>query len=320
MTVQTEMKVEVSEIRSVAESIKQFTLKRLDNQQMPVFAPGSHIVVSMDDRGRLRRNPYSLMSMSTDRSAYQISVLRVDESRGGSVYMHDHVKVGHTLTISQPLNLFPIYFPGKRHLLVAGGIGITPFISMTEVLNSQGRDFELYYSIRSRPHGAFWSELTERYGNRLKLSISDEGNRVNYRTLLITQPVGTHLYVCGPRAMIDYVRKVTREIGWADENVHYELFLAPPPGNPFTVNLVRSGIAIQVATHQSLLESIEAAGVDAPYLCRGGACGQCETTVVAVDGQIIHNDIFLTDAERATGAKIMPCVSRFVGTELTIDL
>ena len=320
MTVNTDMVVRVTDLTPVASAIKRFTMERVDGAPLPVFAPGAHIVVTMLDGPRLRRNPYSLMSSPVDTSAYQISVLRVPQSRGGSVFMHDQVQVGHTLTISQPLNLFPVDNWGRRHLLIAGGVGITPFIPMMEVLNASGQRFELYYSIRSRAHGAYWAELSERYGPRVKVSVDDEGQRVDYRSLLVNQPLGTHLYVCGPPPMLDHVMTTANGVGWADENLHFEKFTAPPPGVPFAVELARSGVSLAVEEHQSLLEAIEAAGVDAPYLCRGGACGQCETTVLNSDGELLHNDHYLTDEEKASGVKIMPCVSRFVGAGLTLDL
>ncbi|NQV97509.1 MAG: oxidoreductase [Acidimicrobiaceae bacterium] len=320
MTVHTEMSVTVTDIELVADAIKQFTLERVDGQPMPAFAPGAHIVVSMMDAGRLRRNPYSLMSSPRDPWNFRISVLRVEQSRGGSVFMHDVIAVGDTLTISQPVNLFPVDILARRNLFIAGGVGITPFIPMMEVLNEKGGVFELYYSIRSRSHGAFWSEMSALYPNRVKIAVGAEGYRFDYHELLINQPLGTHLYVCGPKLMLEHIFNIARDLGWAKENLHFELFLAPPPGSPFTAKLASSGKEIVVAEHQSLLESVEEAGVDAPFLCRAGACGQCETRVLASDGEIIHNDIFLTDEERKSGTKIMPCVSRFVGVGLTIEL
>lgn len=148
MTVNTEMVVRVTEIARVAAAIKRFTMQRLDGGPLPTFAPGAHVVVSMMDDGRLRRNPYSLMSSPNDTSSYQISVLRVEQSRGGSAFMHAQVRVGDMLTISQPLNLFPPDNLARRHLLIAGGVGITPFIPMMEVMDSSGQVFELYYSVQ----------------------------------------------------------------------------------------------------------------------------------------------------------------------------
>jgi ferredoxin len=133
------------------------------------------------------------------------------------------------------------------------------------------------------------------------------------------QPIGTHLYVCGPKGMINWVLTTAEGMGWPKPALHHEEFLAPGTGLPFTVELAASKKTVTVGTTQSLLEAMEAAGVDAPYLCRGGACGQCETNVVKCDGTILHRDHWLTPAEHATNTKIMPCVSRFEGTSLTID-
>ena len=138
----------------------------------------------------------------------------------------------------------------------------------------------------------------------------DQDQRIDLEHLLDGQPLGTHIYVCGPKGMIDWVRGVARDLGWPREAVHYEEFLAPKPGKPFEVKLAVSNKVIQVGEHESLLEAIERAGVDAPYLCRGGACGQCETDVIEKDGEIIHRDHWLEPEEHASGNKIMPCVSR----------
>jgi ferredoxin len=119
--------------------------------------------------------------------------------------------------------------------------------------------------------------------------------------------------------MIAWVRAAAEAAGWPEAAVHHEEFLAPPPGAPFDVRLADSGLSLRVGPAQSLLEAIEAAGVAAPYLCRGGACGQCETDVLDCDGQILHHDHWLTEAQRASGRKIMPCVSRFQGRRLVLD-
>jgi ferredoxin len=120
--------------------------------------------------------------------------------------------------------------------------------------------------------------------------------------------------------MIDGALGLAREAGWPEQNLHSERFLAPPSGKPFRVVLRRSQKEIPVEEHQSILEALEAAGVDAPFLCRGGACGECETAIAATDGAIEHNDHYLSDAEKASGRKIMICVSRFKGRELVLDL
>ncbi len=321
MTINTEMTVRVASITPVAEKVKCLRFERVDGRPLPVFSGGAHVVVAMRDGDLLRRNPYSLMSSPHDQSAYEISVLRVEQSRGGSAFLHDHLKQGDTVTISQPINLFPCDVRGRKHIFMAGGIGITPFMAMMDQMSREGTNFELHYAVRDRKHGAYWRELTTRYGGtRVKIYVDAEKHFIPVDALLSNQPLGTHLYVCGPSGMIDGVLGKATALGWPKQNLHCERFLAPPPGKIFDVKLRRSNKTITVGTHQSILEAVEAAGIDAPYLCRGGACGQCETSVLACHGAIEHHDVFLETGDKVSGKKIMICVSRLKGDEITLDL
>ena len=119
--------------------------------------------------------------------------------------------------------------------------------------------------------------------------------------------------------MIDWVRKTAAGLGWPDKLVHFEHFSAPQAGGRFTVQLAVSGGSLEVSERQSFLEALEAAGLNPPYLCRGGACGQCETRVIACDGVLDHRDHWLSEADQRSGEKIMPCVSRVIGQSITID-
>ncbi|NLS00841.1 oxidoreductase [Rhizobium sp. P38BS-XIX] len=317
----TEIPVRVAKVTPVADRIKRFRFERLDGEPMPYFSGGAHVIVSMNDEGHVRRNAYSLMSPPHDCSAYEISVLRVEESRGGSAFMHEKVREGDELKVSYPVNLFQPDWRGRKHLLIAGGIGITPFIAMMEQFAREGANFELHYAIRSLDRGAYCQELINRYGaQRVKIYCDADRNYIPVTRLLDSQPLGTHLYVCGPAGMIDGVLKAGVEAGWPHQNLHSERFLSSQPGKPFSIVLTRSEKTVHVGHHESMLEAIEAAGVDAPFLCRGGACGQCETGVAACDGKLLHNDVYLTDEEKASGRKVMICVSRFEGNALHLDL
>jgi dimethylamine monooxygenase subunit B len=321
VTINTEMVVRVAAIIQVADKVKRFRFERIDGHPMPIFSGGAHVVVGMRDGNVLRRNPYSLMSSPTDASGYEISVLRVEHSRGGSEFLHEKLKPGDQLTLSQPLNLFPLDQRGRKHIMMAGGIGITPFIAMMDQLAHANQTFELHYAVRTRTHGAYWRELAAKYGaHRVKIYCDEEKLFIPTEAILGNQPLGTHLYVCGPAGMIKGVLGQARDFGWPNQNLHSEEFLAPPPGKPFNVNLQKSGRTIEVHSHQSILEAVEAAGVDAPYLCRGGACGQCETNVIACNGALEHNDHFLELEDKASGRKIMICVSRINGSGVTLDL
>ncbi len=311
--------VRVAEVVEVNPLIKRFRFQRRDGGPMPVFSGGAHVVVDMDDHGTRRMNPYSLMSDPSDTSGYEISVRRDEAGRGGSLFLHRHVTVGMEMVISSPINLFPLDARARKHLMIAGGIGITPFLSQIAALQAHGGQFELHYSARSRDFAAYADDLTARHGDKVRLYLDDQGQLIDLNSLLQGQPLGTHLYVCGPKGMIGWVRQTAETLGWPLAAVHSEEFLAPPVGLPFQVQLAASGKTITVGPAQSLLEAIEAAGVTAPYLCRGGACGECETDVLGCDGQIAHNDHWLTDEQKAGNRQIMPCVSRFGGKTLILD-
>ncbi|APO79461.1 FAD/NAD-binding ferredoxin reductase-type protein (plasmid) [Rhizobium etli 8C-3] len=316
-----EIPVRVTKVTPVAERIKRFRFERLDGKPLPYFSGGAHVIVSMNDFGHIRRNAYSLMSPPHDCAAYEISVLHVEGSRGGSTFMHERVKEGDEMNVSYPVNLFQPDWRARKHLLIAGGIGITPFMAMMEQFTREGANFELHYAMRTRDRSAYWKELAERYGSqRIKIYCDAEGMTMPLDRLLDSQLLGTHLYVCGPSGMIDGVLRAGMEAGWPEQNLHSERFLSSLPGKPFTVELVRSGKTVRVGHHESMLEAIEAAGVDASFLCRGGACGQCETEVVNCDGKLLHHDVYLNDEEKAAGRKVMICVSRFEGKTLHLDL
>lgn len=320
MTTNTPRRVRVEELERVANRVKRFVFVPIDGMPLPFFSAGAHVIVTMRDGARVWRNPYSLMGAPHDSSCYQISVLRVDESRGGSAYMHERVLKGSTLEINEPVNLFSVDHTGRKHILIAGGIGITPFLAMLAQFKRDNTSFELHYAVRSPEEGAYFEQLSGSHTPGVFIYRSDKGERIPLVRVLENQPLGTHLYVCGPQRMIDWTLQTARDEGWPKENVHYEHFDAPQPGREFVVNLARSGREIIVGEHQSILEALEQAGVDAPYLCRGGACGQCVTAISDVRGKLLHNDHYLTDDEKRCGDKIATCVSRLEGGRLTLDL
>jgi len=311
--------VVVDAVVPVNDLVTCFRFRRHDGRPMPAFSGGAHTIVEMEDGGIRRRNPYSLMGDPADTSAYSISVRRDEAGRGGSLFLHRQLRPGLEMTISHPVNLFPLDLRARKHLMIAGGIGVTPFMAQMAQASRLGLRFELHYAARSRALGAYMDDLAARHGDRVHLYLDDEGSRLDLARLLGSQPLGTHLYVCGPKPMTRWVLDAATAMGWPAGALHSEEFLAPPTGAPFDVELRASGKRFTVGTHQSLLEAIEAAGVDAPYLCRGGACGQCETGVLACDGAILHNDHWLTPDQKARGERIMPCVSRATGGLLILD-
>jgi ferredoxin-NADP reductase len=311
--------VEVTAVELVTPLIKRFTLRPIAGAELPPFSGGCHVIVVMQATGRTFRNPYSLLSSPQDLSCYQIAVRRDDQGRGGSLFMHEQVAVGTRLEIAHPVNLFPLAKLARKQILIAGGVGITPIMAMIVDLHGSSVPWELHYGVRGPEHDYFGRMLREREGDRINLYYDSASQFMRFDKILADQPLGTHVYICGPGAMISAVEQAAKVFGWSDSHIHSEKFSAPPVGEPFDVYLARSKLTVHVPSERSLLEAIEAAGVDAPYLCRGGACGQCETDVLELNGELIHNDHWLSDEEKRNGEKIMPCVSRARCTRLVLD-
>ena len=312
--------VRVVAVEQVTPQIKHFKLAALDGSRLPAFSGGSHIIVVMRDVDRVHRNPYSLLGFPGQLETYEIAVRRMEPSRGGSQFMHETVQVGSTLEIAHPVNLFGLSKIGRKHILIAGGVGITPILAQMEDLHLDSVPYELHYSVRSPEHAAFLTRLRDRAAERLKVYYDSSGHAIDFDTLLSIQPLGTHFYVCGPAGMIELVVAKAREWGWPESHIHWEQFSAPPAGEAFDVRLAKAALDVHVVPDQSLLESIEAAGVEVPYLCRGGVCGSCRTDVLELEGELIHNDHYLSDEEKASGKVIMPCVSRARCKKLVLDL
>jgi dimethylamine monooxygenase subunit B len=309
----------VAQVRQITPQIKHFKLVACSGAELPPFSAGSHIIVVMAGADRTYRNPYSLLGSPLQLDQYEIAVRRMDESRGGSHFMHDVVKEGSLLDIAHPVNLFPLNKLARKHLFVAGGIGITPIMAQLVELHSGQVPYELHYAVRGPEHAAFLPELQAREPGRVQAYYESIQQRIPFDGLLSNQPLGTHLYVCGPPGMISVAVESARVWGWPESHIHWEQFSAPPIGEGFEVYLSRSQRRVHVAPDQSLLEAIEASGVEVPYLCRGGVCGACRTEVEFVDGELVHNDYFLSDEEKSSGKAIMPCVSRARCKQLVLN-
>lgn len=307
----------VAEVEQLSPLVKRIRFEHPHQETLPVFSAGAHLIVEMKDGSTLRRNPYSLISDPNDGSGYEIAVRLEKAGRGGSAFLHRHVQVGDTLRVGTPVNLFSLDLRARKHVLIAGGIGITPFLSQLHLIRQLQLPFELHYAAKTRKEAAGLKLLPK--SQHVHLHISDEGTRMNLEQILKGQPLGTHIYTCGPQGLIDAVAEMAVSLGCSKEALHFEEFLSPPAGKAFSVTLAKSDLTISVRADQSLLEALEEAKVEAPWLCRGGACGQCETRVVSCTGTIEHHDHWLSPDDKKNATKIMPCVSRFQGSNLTLD-
>ncbi|MFV9653541.1 PDR/VanB family oxidoreductase [Pseudomonas sp. NY15366] len=299
------IEVQVTEVRQLTPVVREFSFRAIDGT-LPGFSCGSHVQVILPTGGRTLRNAYSLLGDPRETGVYRIAVRLQETSRGGSRYLHEQVRVGDRLQIGAPSNLFALHSQARHHILVAGGIGITPFMAYLAELEAQGASFELHYAYRSGLTDAYAAELRERLGERFHGYDAAAGQRLDCTSLFADKPLGSHLYVCGPQRLLDELKVLAAAHGWSAGRLHWEAFAAPEPGQPFTVELARSGQRLQVPGDHSLLEALEAAGVEVPNLCRGGVCGQCTTRYLS--GEVEHRDHYLDEQQR--GAALMPCVSR----------
>jgi dimethylamine monooxygenase subunit B len=310
----------VKGVEQATPDIKLYTLADPSGEHLPPFSGGSHVVVLIPDGDKTYRNPYSLMSSPFDTTVYQIAVRREEGGRGGSKRLHDSVSVGDTLQVTHPINRFALDKRSLNHVLIAGGVGITPMLSQLEELRVGITPFELHYSYRGTAHGRLARSITRSSKGRIDLNDSSTGRRLDLHAILERQPLGTHVYICGPQKMVASVLDAARELGWPESHIHFEEFIEQAVGVAFSATLKRSGITVNVAPELSLLEAAEQAGVEVPYLCRGGACGHCETDVLELDGEILHADVWLSDEIKHANTKIMPCISRALCKNLVIDL
>ncbi|TBV13194.1 PDR/VanB family oxidoreductase [Stutzerimonas kirkiae] len=305
--------------RREAEGIYSFELRRRDDAELPPFAAGAHIDVQLDG-GLLRQ--YSLCNSPRERHRYVIAVLREPASRGGSSTLHERIEVGQSLSIGEPRNLFALQPEGRRHLLLAGGIGITPLLSMAFELAASGADFELHYRAKAPTHAAFLELLdsaplsahTSRYFARVDFDVG---------RLLGPPQAGCHLYVCGPETFMAHVLDSARGLGWADGQLHREHFAAlaataAPADGSFEVQIASSGEVYRIPADRSVHAVLEEAGIEIPVSCCQGICGACLTPVL--EGVPDHRDLVLSEEEQAGNKLFTPCCSRSKTPRLVLDL
>lgn len=313
--------VKVSRKVREAEDICTFELMDPAGRPLPVFSAGSHIDVAIP--GGITRQ-YSLCNDPRESHRYMIGVLRDANSRGGSQAMHDAVREGDTLQISTPRNHFALEHSARRSLLLAGGIGITPILCMAERLAVMEADFRLHYCTRSPARTAFLRRIEESaFAERAAFHFDDcpPEQKADIPALLGHPDPGMHLYVCGPSGFLESVIDTARKLGWVESNIHYEYFAPaakPQAGGAFDVKLASSGRVIHVAAEKTVVEVLAACGVDIPVSCEQGVCGTCLTRVL--DGEIEHNDSYLTPEEQAKNDQFTPCCSRSKSKVLVLDL
>lgn len=319
---ETALTVEVVRRRDEAHDICSFELRRPDGAPLPGFDAGAHIDVHLPG-GFIRQ--YSLCGNPARHDRYEIAVLRNSNGRGGSMAMHDHVRQGDLIRISTPRNHFPVDAQAARHLLLAGGIGVTPILSMAEHLAGVGASFEMHYCTRSHARTAFVERVTgSAFREHMQFHFDDGPAEQVFDPVAViaSAPAHTHLYVCGPRGFMEAVLAEARVQGWAEHRLHHEFFSGSDPDareeTAFQVRIASSGASVDVPPGCTVIESLAKHGLEILTSCGQGVCGTCMTRVL--EGEPDHRDSYLTDEEKAAGEYFLPCCSRSRSPVLVLDL
>jgi len=285
---------------------------------LPSWEAGAHIRISVPGGGD---RPYSLMALpDLPKGCWALGVLREQLSTGGSSFMHA-LKIGDIVRASAPINNFGLHTGNTPAILFAGGIGITPILSMAAELQARGTPYRLHYAGRAPESLAFLPQLRAICTNALSVHYDSDESRLGIAAVLDRAPGDAHIYVCGPAGMIEAVKKSAVDKGIPAARIHYELFKAEPTisaDDAFEVELRSTGQVITVAANQSIIDALERAGVEVLYDCRRGDCGICQCGVIL--GTPDHRDVILSDEEKASNKVIQICVSRAKSERLVLDL
>lgn len=282
---------------------------------LPAFTAGAHIDMRINDWVR----QYSLSNAPKQFDHYRIGVFNDPKSRGGSAAVFNEFHTGKKIQISRPRNHFAIQSHAGSAILVAGGIGITPIISMAYELREQNRDFEIHYCLNQVSDGAFVEELKNEFPQQLHIYCTDDKEFAPIATFngRCDQP---HLYVCGPAGFMDWVIAAAKQEGLPDAHLHLERFDAEfeLEGKAFAVYCAKSQLEVKVASDQTIVGALAIAGIKVDVSCEQGLCGTCITDVL--EGEPDHRDQFLTAEEKRDNDQMALCCSRAKSARLVIDI
>ncbi|WP_027941273.1 PDR/VanB family oxidoreductase [Amycolatopsis taiwanensis] len=312
--------VRVAEIVDETADIRTLRLAREDGEAFVPYRAGAHIDVT-GPTGLVRQ--YSVCSPPEETSSLLIAVKREPGSRGGSVALHT-VSVGDHLKVSEPRNLLTLADDADRHVLVAGGIGVTPLLSLAYELHRQGAEFELHYFARSRAEAAFTDLLEHRAEFRdrvhLRFGVPRSGQPAVLADVVPALTPSSHVYTCGPEGFMDQVASVFAPVV-GEDHVHVEHFVAAEidtsGDQPFTVEL-DTGEVFEVPADKSILSVLTENGIEVFSSCEEGTCGSCVSGLL--EGKADHRDNCLSVADKAGGDQIALCVSRALSDRLVIEL
>jgi tetrachlorobenzoquinone reductase len=309
--------VRVKAIGWEADGILSVELRAPDGQQLPPFTAGAHIDLHLPN-GMVRS--YSLLNDPAETQRYVIAVALDPATRGGSKFVHEQLRVGQMVKISGPLNHFPLAEQSKTHVLIAGGIGVTPMLAMLRRLSTLRRDVDFYYAVREQGRRAFTEDILALCGHARLHVDAEHGGPLDIERIIAAHP-DAEFYCCGPQPMLAAFERATAAL--PPERVHLEYFSAKPQeaeaaSQGFDVECRKSGRSVHIPADMSIADALMAAGISVTLSCGEGVCGTCETRVLA--GEVDHRDTVLSHSEKAAGKSMMICVSRSKGDKLVLDI
>jgi ferredoxin-NADP reductase len=314
------VKVRVSAVSRETDDISLLELRPVDGD-LPPFSAGSHIDLHLSN-GLVRS--YSLTNPAGERHRYVIGVKKEPLGRGGSRFIHEQLHAGDETIVSPPRNTFTLCEDAPSSVLIAGGIGITPLISMAQRLEDLGKPWQLHYAARSQCSAGFVSRLGE-FGSRVRFYFPTEveceprAARIDIDSIVADAAPETHIYCCGPERMLTAFKTATAERAAARTHIeHFANAQGVDKAGEFEVVLAKSGRTIAVPSGKSILDALLELGIDAPYSCMEGVCSSCETRVLS--GIPDHRDLILTSEEHAANDRMMICCSRSKSGTLVLEL
>ncbi|MBX2884567.1 MAG: 2Fe-2S iron-sulfur cluster binding domain-containing protein, partial [Granulosicoccus sp.] len=312
------IRVCISRVEKMSDSVTLYEFTSLDESLLPVWEAGAHLDIVIAP-GFLRQ--YSLSGDPADRTRYQIGVLREDEGRGGSTLMHRIFSEGRKIFISKPINHFPLAQEATRHLLMGGGIGVTPMIAFCHELYARQSDFELHYSISTRESAGYLSLLKKvPWAERVTLHVSDEHGRADFEKILQGYQNGHHVYICGPERYMEAVVSAAAAQDYPESARHLEYFSVPElpdyVNHDFTLKLKKTGTSYVIPADKTATDVLTEHGIGIDIKCSDGICGVCKAKLIA--GDVEHRDFVLSNAQRKSS--IILCQSRAAQAGGTIEV
>jgi ferredoxin-NADP reductase len=307
----------VRRIRDLSPSVREFEL--LPHVGVQSWSVGSHLCVQVEASGRSDVRSYSLTGLPGG-GAYRIAVKRVDPSRGGSAFMW-RLREGDTLPIQHPNNHFELSLGAPQTLLVAGGIGITPIVGMAQTLAARAGDVTMCYAARNDAELVYLGELRDALGERLRTFVTARGERLDFDTEIAALQPQAQVLVCGPMSMLHAAQAAWARSGRPAHSLRFETFGSSGalPAETFWVRLPRHQLQIEVPPESTLLEALEAHGIETLFDCRRGECGLCAMDILSLEGTLDHRDVFFSEQEKQQGQRLCACVSRISGGGVVLD-